>query len=404
MKRAFLLFLIASACVTCYGQGAVTKLAKKYEANQPSWFWYKLGTEHPQNKAMQKAIKAKKPAMQIVAQGLGDLSSLRPMAKREAIRNKKYNELLRLIEEVTQVRSSYKMVDFFIVRDNEANACMYPEGTCKINTGLIENAKNTDEIIGVIAHEIAHYVLQHTMNDFWRTAKAVRRNQTWAEIGTGLAVGAYAYSQMNAAQYGVQQSNQAQQQMYNNITNTGLRIRQEIGLRTDVFTRLRYMRETEEEADEVAFWFLEKNGIDPICLISFFKRLDANTPSYLKSAKNSTKYSSHPDMPKRIQNIEKLYAKYHDPNFTPNSIIAKYEKEKAEYQADYEAGTLFVDKQGRFHMDRNCYWLDHTGLAFTTTVDKLTKEPEYCSCFEEEKQKEISIAVSSLQLPPMPQE
>ena len=186
MKRAFLLFLIASTCVTSYGQGAVTKLANKYEVNQPSGFWYKLGSEHPQNKAMQKAIKAKKPAMQIVAQGLGDLSSLRPMAEREAIRSEKYNELLRLIEEVTQVRNSYKKVGFFIIRDNEANACMSPEGTCNINTGLIENAKNTDEIIGVIAHEIAHYVLQHTLNDFWRTAKAVRRNQTWATLNSTL--------------------------------------------------------------------------------------------------------------------------------------------------------------------------------------------------------------------------
>ena len=38
----------------------------------------------------------------------------------------------------------------------------------------IENCKNTEEIVALIAHEIAHYVLSHALNDMWRTAKTTK--------------------------------------------------------------------------------------------------------------------------------------------------------------------------------------------------------------------------------------
>lgn len=310
MKRILLLVLVICASAIIYGQGAVTKLAKDYDKNNPQMFWYNLGKDHPQIKAMKKAIAARKPAMIMTAQEIGGFS-IRNEARYAANQSERYQNVINNLYQITQIRNVYKGVEFFIVNKDENNACMYPDGTCIIYSGLIENTPIHEEIIAVVAHEIAHYVLWHTINDCWRTAKAVRRNQAWASVGTGLAAGAYAYSQINAAQYGVAQSNQAQQQTYNNIANTGIRIREEIGLRTDVYTRLRYMRETEEEADEAAFWFLENIGIDPIHYINLLKRWDRETPEYLRQSKKDKKYSTHPDMPTRIQKIEKLRNKYH---------------------------------------------------------------------------------------------
>ena len=298
--RRFLLTLVAVVlCLNVTSRDDVTKLAKKIEENKPGMFWYKLGSEHPQIKAMNTAIDKNKPAMQIVAQTLGDLSSLRYGAYENARQG--YMDFINLMYKITGIREVYNKVEFFVFYDREMNACMYPEGTCIINTGLIENASNLEEVVGVLAHEIAHYVLWHTINDCWRTAKAIRRNQTWAEVGTGLAVSAYGFSQIYNAQNGATPNYEAQQQVYNNLLSAGLKIREGIGLRTDVFTRLRYMRETEDEADETAFWFLEKNGIDPIHLINIFKKIDAQTPSYLKQQKKSEKYSDHSDMSKRIK-------------------------------------------------------------------------------------------------------
>lgn len=322
MRKLLIHIIALCSYITCYGQGMVTKIAKDFETDLPYLFWSDLRVKHPQVNEMKKAIKNRKPAMVIAANEVLNFS-IRDKARRESLHNSKYNSIIENLYYITKIKQVFNSVEFFIRYDNEVNAGMYPDGTCIINTGLLEKATNDEEIVAVIAHEIAHFVLMHALNDFWRTAKAIRRNQTWASIGTGLAMGAYGASQINNAQYGVQQSNQAQQQMYNNIANVGFRIREEIGLRTDIFTRLRYMRETEEEADETAFWFLEKNGIDPVNYINFLKRIDENTPTYLKQSKRNEKYSDHPNMEKRIKYLDNLYKKYHDVNFISRPIIVK---------------------------------------------------------------------------------
>lgn len=393
MKRLLLFLTAVFMCVVVLSQGTVTQMVKKYESGQPALFWNRLGTEHPQIKAMKKAIKAKKPAMQTALQGVGDLYLLRDKAKKIAIINAKTDTIITLVNEVTQIKNSYNNVQFFIVNNSEMNACMYPEGTCLINTGLLENAINMEEVIAVVAHEIAHYVLSHTINDSWRTAKAIKRNQTWAEIGTAFAIGAYGASQIHSAQYGVQQSQESQQQMYNNLSTAGMRIREEIGLRTDIFTRLRYMRETEEEADETAFWFLEKNGIDPINYINFWKRYDASIPYSLKAANNKTKYSDHPDNAKRIQNLENLYSKYHNSNFTPNKTLEIYKKAIG---AEDINSFYFMDKQGQLHSDRNCPFLAYDGFSYSLKVERLKEEPQFCTrCIDDKTKTEIIQQLSS---------
>ncbi len=62
---------------------------------------------------------------------------------------------------------------------------------------------------------------------------------------------------------------------------------------------------------ETAFWFLENIGIDPIHFINWLKRMDRETPDYLRKMKKDKKYSTHPDLPTRIKKIEKLREKYH---------------------------------------------------------------------------------------------
>ena len=389
MKRYLLTIVTLVICINAIGRDDVTKLARNYDNNNPAMFWYKLGTEHPQIKNMKKAIDQKKPAMQIVAQALGDLSSLRPRARNLASKDSKYVELINHMYEITGIRNVYSQVEFFVVDNSEMDACMYPEGTCFINTGLIEKASDLGEVVGAVAHEIAHFVLWHTINDCWRTAKAIQRNQTWAGIGTIVAMGAYGASQINSAQYGVSQSNQAQQQMYNNIASAGIRIREEIGLRTDIFTRLRYERETEEEADETAFWFLEKNGFDPIHLINLYKKIDAQTPSYLKQKKNE-KYSNHPIMSNRIKNLEAMYKKFHNPGYIQNNILENNKNKDSSVQKEYSGSTVFVDIKGRFHASKKCKTLKKIGLAFTINTDRLTAEPEICmECKDETILQEI---------------
>src|SRR5688572_28894809 len=50
---------------------------------------------------------------------------------------------------------------FFVVEDSQLNAFAVPGGSIYFFTGLIEKAKNTSEIAGVLGHEIVHVKGRH---------------------------------------------------------------------------------------------------------------------------------------------------------------------------------------------------------------------------------------------------
>src|SRR5262249_2419391 len=50
---------------------------------------------------------------------------------------------------------------FFVVEDSQLNAFSVPGGSIYVYTGLIERLKTTDELAGVMGHEINHVQEQH---------------------------------------------------------------------------------------------------------------------------------------------------------------------------------------------------------------------------------------------------
>ena len=50
---------------------------------------------------------------------------------------------------------------FFVVEEDQLNAFAVPGGSIYIFTGLIERAKSTDELAGVLGHEIVHIKGRH---------------------------------------------------------------------------------------------------------------------------------------------------------------------------------------------------------------------------------------------------
>ena len=53
-----------------------------------------------------------------------------------------------------------------ILRNTEPNAFMLPNGTLVVNTGLLTQTINEDELLGVLAHEVAHFVLDHQVANY----------------------------------------------------------------------------------------------------------------------------------------------------------------------------------------------------------------------------------------------
>lgn len=303
--------MLASAQDT-YITSTLHSYMKAIPDNNPEKFWEGLHKLHRQVKAMQKAKENNKASMREALEGMGNIYRIRTRAEKDGIKNDTVARWLDSLSLKLGIVGADYYAKFYLVPANEINAVSYPDGTFLIYTGLLSNIENEEELIGILAHETAHLTLWHVLNDKWRTIKAVKQNQMWAEIGTGLAFGAYSYAQMSYASNGAAIPQDEYQRVSQQIADAGVAIREDVTARTKVFTKLRYMRDTEEEADEAAFWFMEKNGYDPINYINFWKRYYDSLPAYKKQAsKKKEKYSTHPDIPKRIKKLEWLYKKYH---------------------------------------------------------------------------------------------
>ena len=348
MKK-FYLFLLLTFTLPAFAQYdnvslGIEKIVKNVPDNDPIVFWKTLKREHPNNKEMRTALNKNKKSILEACGTIPNLGGIRNFVEGKSIKSSQANALIKQIEDVTKIKEAYPDVDFFVVNDNSPNAGMYPEGTCEINTYWLSNSANLEELVAICCHEIGHFIMQHKLHDAWKTVKASKRNQIWAQIGTGIAMGAYAGSQMYASQYGVAQSSEAQQQMYSNIAKAGAQSMYEGLWYAENRQKFAYERDSEVESDIIAFWFMEKNGIDPIYLINLFKRLEVDAPEYTKE---QLKTKDHPDFSKRINVLEKLYKKHHKANFISQELKPYPTTKKiGEY--------LFIDEKGIIHTDNDC--------------------------------------------------
>ncbi len=80
-----------------------------------------------------------------------------------------------------------------ILRNNTPNAFCLPNGTIVINTGLLSIINTEEELLGILAHEVAHFVLDHQVVNI--TAKATREKRAvfWTGVATVMAAATEAY-------------------------------------------------------------------------------------------------------------------------------------------------------------------------------------------------------------------
>ncbi|MEN9868493.1 MAG: hypothetical protein RL748_4083, partial [Pseudomonadota bacterium] len=179
----------------------------------------------------------------------------------------------------TLKKSRYKW-QFMIVNDPQSNAFALPGGQVVIHSGLILKARNADEVLGVLGHEIAHVEQQHSVQNLIASAGAYLVVSALFGDVTGLTA-----VLVNSAPMLLAQS---------------------------------YSRHFEEEADEVGMSYLHLAGINPQGLISFFESLVKEEEKQWRKIENDQTreaakvglqfLSTHPATEKRIANLKQLLA------------------------------------------------------------------------------------------------
>jgi len=165
-----------------------------------------------------------------------------------------------------------------ILDSNEINAFATSGGHIFVTRGLINAAKTEDALAGVIAHEVAHIQLQHSI-------KAIKNSRiTQAILVTGTSA-AGAAAGMDVKQL-TDVMNESVGEIVQTLVNNG------------------YSQTQEFEADNTAMSLMAGAGYNPSGLIDMLKSLS----SVQKSGAGFGK--THPSPAQRITNAEKSVGKY----------------------------------------------------------------------------------------------
>lgn len=194
----------------------------------------------------------------------------------------------RLLTGVQKVEFPYT---FKVVEDKSINAFAIPGGHTYVNTGLIKAASSETELAAVMAHEINHVVARHSTKQLTK--------QYGYQMIAGLLLG----NQGQLAQ-----------------------------IAADLFGKagmMYYSREMESQADYLGVQTMYKAGYNPEGMVTLFQKLEA-TAKENPGALNKF-FSSHPQTPDRIQNIQKEIAQL-PPKHYPDGSEAEFNKIKARVQ------------------------------------------------------------------------
>jgi predicted Zn-dependent protease len=162
--------------------------------------------------------------------------------------------------------------EFHVADDPAINAFAMPGGVVVVHTGLIKAVKRPEELAGVLAHEVQHVELRHSLKAM---IKETGLRGLWA-AATGDLAGTVA------------------------------------GQAAVKLTSLRFSRDAEREADKHGFEALVSHNIDPQGMVDFFgtmkREVGVAPPAWL---------STHPDSLARQESLREMRIALGDRQFPP---------------------------------------------------------------------------------------
>lgn len=215
-------------------------------------------------------------------------------------------------------------VNILIVDNPTLNAGMYSNGTMVIHTGLLSALHTEDELVAILSHEIAHFVLDHSVQNVNKATSRKKRAEFWAALATGLTAVAEGVAASKGNYYA---PGAATLGMAVLSTTVASQIVERLGMN--------YNAEQEEEADRIAIRVLELLGYDKNALATALNRMQENM---VKERSNMMYFQSytHPALVERIKKAG-----------TPQNITnPEYEKEVS-FAITSSARLKFEDRRFR---------------------------------------------------------
>lgn len=148
-----------------------------------------------------------------------------------------------------------------VAEDPAVNAFAVPGGYVVVNTGLIQAAGSAEEVAGVLAHEVQHVELRHTLKNIVHSlGLRAALSLALGDIGSGM-----------------------------------------LGDMAAQLSELKFSRELESESDRLGLLALKRAGIAPQGMVSFFDKLRKQ-----ETAAPPALLSTHPASEERMQTLQAL--------------------------------------------------------------------------------------------------
>lgn len=204
----------------------------------------------------------------------------------------------RLLRDLTGLDLGLR-VNICIIDNPVANAFCTPDGNIFITSKLlVEMGSDYYALLGIAAHEMAHFVLQHAASSVYAQKKREQRNNIIAGVASAIVTATAIYSASQGADASM---SDATSKSIENMFGAAKRDAYMFGFRYD--------REQELEADIIAYRYLEWLGISGTHYIAALYRIWNEDDEFYANAVDS----SHPSTIFRTQLLSYLRDNYQSP-------------------------------------------------------------------------------------------
>jgi predicted Zn-dependent protease len=146
-------------------------------------------------------------------------------------------------ETISVAGSQFFDYHFFVIDNKELNAFAAPSGLIFFHSGLIESLDSEGELVGVLAHEVGHVVSRHLADRVKKTAKITAATMLGVLVGIALGGGPLSEALIVGSTAAGQSA------------------------------ALSFSRQDEEEADRLAFKWMQAEDRDPSAMVHMLHQI-----------------------------------------------------------------------------------------------------------------------------------
>ena len=175
LKRSLLTLLL----IACGNQVAI---AEDNGTISPAWADYDITPVHPIGYRPSK--DSDEGGLWMISDSYEEATKSSPFLVRDEALNRQVKEI------VCRIAGEYcSDIRVYILRNAYFNASMFPNGMMHIWTGLLLRVQNEAQLATVIGHEIAHYLRNHSLQQ-WQSTRSQAGAAAWVSlVSAGAGVG-----------------------------------------------------------------------------------------------------------------------------------------------------------------------------------------------------------------------